>query len=85
MNTMSQSPEKLWWVTAPKYVGPLVLVAVFVAIAFVTLFVGKGMINEAILTCLGAVVLLLVGVVDLLGELVTSGRRIENSFQSKLH
>ena len=82
---MNQSSEKLWWVTAPKHVGPLMLVAVFAAIGFVTLFVGKGMINEAILTCLGALVLLLVGVVDLLGELITIGRRIENSLESKSH
>ena len=82
---MNQSSEKLWWVTAPKHVGPLMLVAVFAAIAFVTLFVGRGMINEAILTCLGALVLLLVGVVDLLAELITIGRRIENSLESKSH
>jgi len=82
---MSQSPEKLWWVTVPKYVGPLMVVAVFAAVVFVTLFVERGMINEAILTCLGAAVLVLVGVVDLLGELIRIGRRIENSFESKSH
>jgi hypothetical protein len=82
---MSQSPEKLWWVTAPKYVGALTLVVFLAAIAFVTFFVSRGMINEAILTCVVAVVLLLVGVYDLLGELITIGRRIADSSQSNSH
>jgi hypothetical protein len=85
MNTMSQSPEKLWWVTPAKYVGPLAVVFFFVAVVVVAFFVVNGMINEAILTCVGAVAFLLVGIYDLLGELISIGRRIEDSAQSNSH
>jgi hypothetical protein len=82
MNTMSQFPEKLWWVTAPKYVGPLAVVVFFVAIVLVAFFVWKGMIDVAILTCVGTIAFLLTGIYDLLGELITIGRRIADSSQS---
>jgi hypothetical protein len=82
---MSQSREKLWWATAPNYVGGFVLIAFFAAVALVLIFVGRGMINEAILVCLGALVLLVVGVIDLLAELIVIGQRIEKSLESKSH
>ena len=80
---MNPSQEKLWWATAPKFVGPLSVIVVFAAVALVTIFVGKGMINEAILVCLGAAILLLVSLIDLLAELIMIGRRIEKSLESK--
>jgi len=80
---MNQSPEKIWWATAPKYVGPLSVVAFVAAVSLVTIFVRKGMIDEAILTCLGAAVLLLVSLIDLLAELIMIGRRIERALESR--
>jgi len=80
---MTQSSEKIWWATPPKYVGPLMVLAVLAAVALVSIFVGKGMLNEAMLTCLGAVVLLLVGLLDLLAELIAIGRRLERLLESK--
>ena len=80
---MNQSTQKIWWATPPTFVGPLMVLAVIVAAALEVIFVGKGMIDEAILTCLGAAVLLLVGLLDLLAELIAIGRRIEQSLESK--
>jgi len=82
---MSQSPDKVWWVTPPKYVAPLAMVFCFVALVLIVFFVLRGMINEAILTCVGLVAFLLVGIYDLLGELITIGRKIEASSQSNSH
>ena len=80
---MNQSPERLWWATAPKHVGPIMLVVCFLAgVVLVSLFFAKGTIDEAILTCLGALVLLLMGVVDLLAELIAITLRIDKSLES---
>jgi hypothetical protein len=85
MNAMSQSPERVWWVTPPKYVAPLAMVVSFAALVLVGFFVWRGMIDAAILTCVGAVGFLLIGIYDLLGELISIGRRIADSAESNLH
>lgn len=80
---MNQSPEKIWWVIAPKYVGPLSVIVVLFALVHVTVFVAYDMTDAAILVCLWASLLLLVSLIDLLAELIMIGRRIEKSLESK--
>ena len=79
---MNHSTERLWWASAPKHVGPIMLVVVLAGFVLVSLFIAKGKIDEAILTCLGALVLLLMGVVDLLAELIAITLRIDKSLES---
>lgn len=81
----NQSPEKLWWATPPNLVGPLIIVIFVIGSGLMALFVSLGKIDEAILSCLGMLVVMLVAVADLLAELIAIGRRIEKSLESKLH
>lgn len=67
---MGQEPRSLPWVTPPKYVGPGLLIIFFVAAALVAVFVIDERLNEAIITLLSAICFLLVGIADLLGELI---------------
>ncbi len=80
---MNNSAEKTWWPTAPKFLGPLSLIGVLVAVANVGIFVGRGMIDGAILAFLSAIVLLLLSLVGLLVEVIRIGRRIEKSLETK--
>lgn len=80
---MNRSAEKTWWPTAPKFLGPLSLIGVLLAAALVGIFVGRGMVSEAILAFLSAAVLLLLSLVGLLTELIRIGRRIETSLESR--
>jgi len=80
---MSQSTQKIWWGTTPQYLVPLCIIVVLAAFLLTMSFLGKGMINEAFLVSLGAVVLLLVFLINLLADLVMIGRRIEKSLESK--
>ena len=80
---MNQSPEKIWWVAAPKYVGLLSVIVVLFALVLVTVFVGNDMTDAAILVCLWASLLLLFSLIHLLAELIMIGRRIEKSLESK--
>lgn len=72
---MKREPGSLEWVTPAKYVGPAMLVILVVAAVLVLWFVSRGDADAAILTLLGTVCLLLVGIADLLGELIRLGRR----------
>ncbi len=74
---MNETSEKIRWATPPKYVGPACLVVVFVAALLAGIFIAKGMISEAMLVLVGAGVLLLAGIIDLLAELIMIGRDIK--------
>ena len=81
--SQNQSPEKLWWATAPSLVGPLILVIFVIGIALVAMFVALGKINVAILTSLGVIIFMFVAVIDLLAELIAIARRINKSLEFK--
>ena len=75
---MGQEPRSLPWVTPAKYVGPALLILFLVAGAFVGTFVINARFNEAIITLLATICFLLVGIADLLGELIMlPGRRTQ--------
>ena len=76
---MKREPGSLDWVTPEKYVGPAMLVILAVAATLVFWLASRGDVEMAILTLLGAVCLLLVGIADLLGELIRLGRRDETA------
>jgi uncharacterized membrane protein HdeD (DUF308 family) len=67
---MSQELRSLQWVTPAKYVGPMMVIILVIAAALVATFVIKDRLNEAIITLLFAMCFLLLGVADLLGELI---------------
>ena len=67
---MVQEPRSLPFVTPAKYVGPAMLILVLVAGVFVGTFVINARFNEAIITLLSTICLLLVGIADLLGNLI---------------
>ena len=67
---MEQEPRSLAWVTPAKYVGPALLILLLVAAVLVAAFLMSARSNEAIITLLAAICLLLVGLADLLGELI---------------
>ena len=67
---MELEPRSLAWVTPAKYVGPALVTLLLVAAALVATFLINGRSNEAIITLLAAICLLLVGLADLLGELI---------------
>lgn len=80
---MNQTAEKTWWPTSPKFLGPLSLIGVLLAVALVGIFVDRGMISEAILAFLSATILLLLSLVGLLIELIRICRRIETTLESR--
>lgn len=81
---MNQESKKLWWATSPILVGPLVIAVAIATLVLSAYFVKQDMTDLAIITCLGALVLVLMAVVDLLGELIMIGRRLEDSLRQKI-
>jgi hypothetical protein len=67
---MDQEPRSLQWVTPAKYVGPTMLIILLIAAALAAAFVINGRFNQAIVTLLFAMCFLLLGIADLLGELL---------------
>jgi hypothetical protein len=67
---MEQEPRHLPWVTPAKYVGPSLVILALVTTVLVATFLINGRSNEAIITLLAAICLFLVGLADLLGELI---------------
>ena len=67
---MGQEPRSLPWVTPAKYVGPVMVIILLVAGALVAMFVISERFNEAIITLLFTMCFLLLGIADLLGELI---------------
>ena len=80
---MNQETKTLWWATSPSLVGPIMVIVFVGALALAAYFVKQDMTDMAILTCLGALVLMLLGVVDLVAELIMIGRRLEKSLSQK--
>jgi len=75
---MWQETRSLPWVTPAKYVGPTMVILSLVAGALVGTFVITARFNEAIITLLSTVCFLLLGIADLLGELIMLiGRRAQ--------
>ena len=75
---MGQEPRSLPWVTPPKYVGPAMVIILLVAGVLAGWFAINERFNEAIITLLFATCFLLVGIADLLGELIMlTGRRAQ--------
>jgi len=75
---MEQEPRRLPWVTPAKHVGPAMLIVSLIAAVLVARFLINGRSNEAIITLLAAICLLLVGLADLLGELIMlTARRMQ--------
>ncbi len=70
---MDESIDGMRRATPPEYVGPACAVVV---IAAAGMFIAQGMIDEAMLSLVGAGVLLNVGIIDLLAELIVIGRDI---------
>ena len=67
---MEHEPRSLSWVTPAKYVGPAMVIILLVAGLLAGWFAFEEKFNEAIITLLFATCLLLVGIADLLGELI---------------
>lgn len=67
---MRREPGSLPWVTPAKYVGPGMLAVLFAAGTLVAWFVSEGRLDAAIVTLLAALCFLIVGIADLLGELI---------------
>jgi hypothetical protein len=67
---MDQEPRRLQWVTPAKYVGPMMLIILVIAAALAAAFVINARFNQAIITVLFAMCFLLLGIADLLGELL---------------
>jgi hypothetical protein len=67
---MDQEPRSLQWVTPAKYVGPMMLIILAIAGALAAAFVVNGRFNQAIVTLLFAMCFFLLGIADLLGELL---------------
>lgn len=84
MNNQGPSPEVLKWATPARLVGPAILIAIFLGFTFAALLALNGRMGVAILAGLGAITLALVGLADLLAELIAIGRRIEKALESKL-
>ena len=72
---MQKESRSLAWVTPAKYVGPAMVIIWSVSAALAGWFAFNTKFNEAIIALLFAVSLLLVGIVDLLGELIMQGAR----------
>ncbi|HVR43948.1 MAG TPA: hypothetical protein VMS56_10965 [Thermoanaerobaculia bacterium] len=73
---MGQEPRSLSWVTPAKYVGPLMLAIVFIGGAIGYFLVAEEKVAEAALVGFFTICFLLVGIADLLGELIIlAGRR----------
>ena len=72
---MGREPRSLPWVTPAKYVGPLMVIVVLAAGVLLSLFVIRDSFDEAIITLLFSLCLLLVGIADLLGELIMGTAR----------
>lgn len=67
---MEQKTRSLPWVTPAKYVGPAMVIILLVAGLLAGWFAIEGRFNDAIITLLFATCFLLVGIADLLGELI---------------
>lgn len=67
---MKREPGSLPWVTPAKYVGPGMMAFVFAALALVVWFVSEERLDAAIVTLLAALCVLMLGIADLLGELI---------------
>lgn len=75
---MGKEQRSLPWVTPPKIVGPGIVVVFSIAAAVVAMFVLNGNTNGAIITLLCAICFLLIGIADLLGELIMiSAKRVQ--------
>jgi len=67
---MGRELRSLPWVTPAKYVGPVMVIVLLVAGVLAGWFVINERFNEAIITLLFSMCFLLVGIADLLGELI---------------
>ncbi|HKY32161.1 MAG TPA: hypothetical protein VJV23_06470 [Candidatus Polarisedimenticolia bacterium] len=67
---MSQDFRGLQWVTPARYVGPMMLIVLSIGALLGLIFAGNGRVNEAVLVLLFTICFLLIGIADLLGELI---------------
>ena len=75
---MGQEPRSVSWVTPAKYVGPAIVIIFCVAGVLAVWFAINARFNEAIITLLFTICFLLLGLADLLGELIMLiGRRAQ--------
>ncbi|MGH7482026.1 MAG: hypothetical protein ACRELV_07715 [Longimicrobiales bacterium] len=75
---MAKQPRSLPWVTPAKYVGPAMVVLFFVGGAVAATFLINAQFDEAIITLLFTIGFLLIGIADLLGELImVTGREAQ--------
>jgi hypothetical protein len=72
---MRQESRSLAWVTPAKYVGPAIIIIWLVSVALAGWFAINARFNEAIITLLFALSLLLIGIADLIGELIILAAR----------
>ena len=75
---MAQEPRSFSWVTPAKYVGPAIVITFAVTGVLAVWFASNERFNEAIITLLFTISILLLGIADLLGELIMlTGRRAQ--------
>ena len=75
---MGQEPRSLPWVTPAKYVGPAMVIILLIGGVLAGWFAINERSNEAIITLLFTICFLLIGIADLLGELIMlTGRRAQ--------
>lgn len=72
---MGLESRSLAWVTPAKYVGPALVIILLVAGVLAGSLAVNGRFNEAIITLLFGLSLLLLGIADLLGELIMLAAR----------
>lgn len=75
---MAQESRSFSWVTPAKYVGPAIVIIFGVTGVLAFWFASNERFNEAIVTLLFTISFLLLGIIDLLGELIMlTGRRTQ--------
>lgn len=72
-----------WWATPPRVVGPAVVVMMIAAIVIVGFFVTGGRFQEAVLTCVVAVFLMLAALLDLVAEMIRYQKLVLERLGSK--
>ncbi len=72
---MGQEQQSLSWVTPAKYVGPAVVIIFIILGLLAGWFAISESFTEAIITLLFAICFLLLGIIDLVGELILLARK----------
>ena len=71
------------WATPPKVLGPFIIVLFAFVVTVVTILVTRGKVEEAILACTAAGVLVLLAVIDMLCEVVRHLKLILEPMENK--